>query len=72
MPRSICPPLRAAGTGSWTVTIVAKNAAGQSFTYAGTVEVGPADPRLPQYPAATMPTAPGAVAGTTGTPAVVR
>jgi len=59
-------------TGKWTVTIVAANAAGQSFTYTGTVNVGPADPRLPQRPAATMPTAPGAVTGTTGANAMVH
>jgi hypothetical protein len=38
----------------------------------GPVAVGPADPRLPQRPAATMPTTPGLVTGTTGHDAVVN
>jgi hypothetical protein len=58
--------------GTWTVTIAVKNAAGQSFTYTGALDVGAADQRLPQYPAATMPTAPGAVTGTTGRAATVN
>jgi hypothetical protein len=56
-------------SGEYVLTIVAKNASGQAFTYTGTVNIFPAEPPSPVLPPATMP---DQVLGTTGQAAQVQ